>query len=146
MRKRDVMNFTDVLKTKRTDQKLTQQQLADKMMISSKTISNWENGKTLPDLDNLIQLSKILNISLDYLLSEDTRLSEDMRKSAELKETKKLINWTTITDILFLAIEISLYFSHVESIIVIILTNLALFSNLFLEIWLVNKYKKLENE
>lgn len=47
------MNFGEVLQTKRKSMGLTQEDLADKLFVSSKTISNWETNKTTPDIDNV---------------------------------------------------------------------------------------------
>lgn len=48
------MNIGQTLKEKRKDSQLTQEQLAEKIFVSTKTISNWENNKTTPDIDSLI--------------------------------------------------------------------------------------------
>ena len=45
----------------RKEKELTQQQLADKLNVTSKTISRWENGNYMPDLSLIQQLSKELN-------------------------------------------------------------------------------------
>lgn len=52
----------------RKGQGLTQQQLADKMNLSNKTISKWESGAGSPDISNLPVLAEILGISVDELL------------------------------------------------------------------------------
>ena len=46
----------------------TQVQLAQKLGITKQTISNWENDNIQPSIDMLIKLSKIFNVSTDYLL------------------------------------------------------------------------------
>ena len=58
-----------LIKSKRKELGLTQQELADKLGISSyKTISKWENSVYMPDISYLIDISKILNVSLYELL------------------------------------------------------------------------------
>lgn len=52
----------------RKKQGLTQQQLADKMNLSNKTISKWESGAGAPDISNLSVLAEVLGISVDELL------------------------------------------------------------------------------
>ncbi len=54
---------------------LTQKQLADKLCVSDKTISKWETGVTTPELDKLIQLSRLFEISIDELVG-NTRHEE----------------------------------------------------------------------
>ena len=47
---------------------LTQQQLADKLNLSNKTISKWESGSGSPDISNLLVLAEALDVSVDELL------------------------------------------------------------------------------
>jgi len=46
----------------------TQVQLAQKLNITKQTVSNWENDNIQPSIDMLVKLSKIFNVSTDYLL------------------------------------------------------------------------------
>ena len=46
---------------------MAQQELADKLKIGKTTVSNYETGYSKPDTDTLIQMSKIFNVSLNYL-------------------------------------------------------------------------------
>ena len=47
---------------------LTQTELADKLYVTSQTISKWENGLSLPTLDNLVSLSEIFSTSIDNIV------------------------------------------------------------------------------
>ena len=47
---------------------LTQVQLAQNLNVTKQTVSNWENDNIQPSIDMLIKLSKIFNVSTDYLL------------------------------------------------------------------------------
>lgn len=49
---------------------MTQEQLAEKLNVSRQTVSKWEAGSTLPDLENMVRISKIFCVSLDNLLME----------------------------------------------------------------------------
>lgn len=55
------------LKEQRLQQNETQESIAIKLGVSRQTISNWENGKTLPDIDSLIKLSQFYKLSIDEL-------------------------------------------------------------------------------
>ncbi|MDM7545323.1 helix-turn-helix transcriptional regulator, partial [Lactococcus lactis] len=44
--------------------RVTNVELANQLLVSSKTISNWETGKTTPDIDNLIRIASLFQISL----------------------------------------------------------------------------------
>ena len=72
------------LKELRKEKSLTQEQLAEQFHISTRTVSRWETGNNLPDLDILIELSDYYNVELRELLDGE-RKSEKMDK--ELKET-----------------------------------------------------------
>ena len=56
------------LKDLRKEKNLSQKQMAEKLCISQQTYSDYEKGKTEPTLDTIIELSKIFNVSADYLL------------------------------------------------------------------------------
>ncbi len=49
----------------------SQEQLAEMMGISRQSVSKWESGASIPDLDKVIKLSKILGVSTDYLLKDE---------------------------------------------------------------------------
>ena len=59
----------DRIKDLRQKKGLTQAELADNMGFTSQTVSNWESGAREPDIEALIKLSSLFNVSLDYLLS-----------------------------------------------------------------------------
>lgn len=62
------MNFKENLKKLRKEKNISQEQLAEKLNISRQAISKWESGKAYPDIDNLILLRDIFNVSLDELM------------------------------------------------------------------------------
>ncbi|MBP2097279.1 transcriptional regulator with XRE-family HTH domain [Enterococcus rivorum] len=49
---------------------LTQQQVAQKLGITRQSISKWENNRGYPDIENLIRLSEVYQVSVDKLLKE----------------------------------------------------------------------------
>lgn len=52
----------------RTEQGLSQRQLAKILNVSQGTYNNWENGKTQPSIEDLIKISGIFGVSVDYLI------------------------------------------------------------------------------
>ena len=66
------MPLYNKLKTLRAENKMTQKDVADYLHVSRQAISLWETGKTYPDIDNLVSLCKLYNISLDTLLGNET--------------------------------------------------------------------------
>lgn len=98
------MEIGNMLKENRTTYQLTQEQLAEKIFVSKKTISNWETGRTTPDLDSLIRLANLFDLSLDNLLLEGSSVVENIKKQGEIKRSKKYHRATFITNIVFLFI------------------------------------------
>lgn len=86
---------------KRTNLGLKQRELAEKLNVTDKTISRWENGNYMPDLTILITLSEILNTSVyELLLGEDIKdnqqkdnIETEVRFLYSLSEEKKIINY-----------------------------------------------------
>ncbi len=76
------MKFNEILKAKRKQANLTQKDIADIFGISSVNISDWENGRTMPEASRLPALAKKLGTSISELLGESapaasTQPSED---------------------------------------------------------------------
>lgn len=53
------MDFSEQLKTIRKERGLTQERLANELMVSRQAISNWKNNKNLPDLEMVVRISKL---------------------------------------------------------------------------------------
>ena len=65
------MEFKDQIKEIRKKEGLTQEELALKLSVTRQAVSNWETGKNLPDIEILINISSVFNISLDQLIKGD---------------------------------------------------------------------------
>lgn len=65
------MDIGNKIKTARVKSGITQEQAAQALGVSRQTISNWENGKTYPDIVSVVKMSDYYNISLDHLLKEE---------------------------------------------------------------------------
>ena len=76
------MEISEKLKEARQNTGMTQDQIAEKIMVSRVTVSNWENGKSLPDIVSLISLSDLYGISLDELVKGDSKMTEKVKKDA----------------------------------------------------------------
>ena len=91
------MEISERLKEIRQNAGMTQEEVAEKIMVSRVTVSHWENGKSLPDIVSLIGLSDLYSISLDELLKGDSKMTEKVKKDAkEAKNNKRLIGITAI--------------------------------------------------
>ena len=71
------MTFGEKLQSLRKQKGMSQEQLASQLTVSRQAISKWELDSSSPDIDNVIQLSKIFNVSTDYLLHDEIENSSD---------------------------------------------------------------------
>ena len=87
----------------RREKNLTQEQLADKLAVSNKTISKWENGKCMPDYSIIEQLCKELSVTLSELMDgedaaedsvrvyDDEQILDLLRRTQELEQQKNIL-------------------------------------------------------
>ena len=85
------MNIGDKIKNAREENNLTQTQASENLMVSRQTISNWENGKSLPDILSVIRMSELYQISLDELLKGDKEMMAKIEKDIEIRKKEKNI-------------------------------------------------------
>lgn len=62
------MNFGEKLKSLRTSQKMTQQQLADRIGVAKSVVSYYESGDRYPSYDVLVKIARVFHTTTDYLL------------------------------------------------------------------------------
>lgn len=92
------MIIADKIRTARMETGYTQEQAAENLMVSRQTISNWENGKTLPDIISIIRMSELYGVSLDELLKGDKVLMEKIEKDAmAVRAEKKIIKYAWVS-------------------------------------------------
>ena len=65
------MGFGENLRTMRRKKNISQEELAGKLNVSRQAISRWEQDNGYPEMEKMIALSKILNVTLDYLVSDN---------------------------------------------------------------------------
>ncbi|WP_217907054.1 helix-turn-helix transcriptional regulator [Campylobacter ureolyticus] len=61
------MELGNQIKYYRSEKELSQEELADRLYVSRQTISNWENNKNYPDINSIVLLSEVFEISIDNL-------------------------------------------------------------------------------
>lgn len=91
------MEFAEKLITLRKSRELPQEQLADMLNVSRQSVSKWENGQVIPDVEKIVELSKTFDVTTDYLLkpseidelSVKTELLEQQQKQMLLREQKR---------------------------------------------------------
>ena len=67
----------------RKEQGLTQEALGRKVGVSNKTVSRWENGNYMPDIELLVPLGEVLGVSVNELLAGERLNDEQFRKQAD---------------------------------------------------------------
>ena len=73
----DLMKIGSMLQELRKEKGMTQEQLAEQLSVARRTVSRWETGSNMPDLDILIELSDLYDVDLREILSGE-RKSEKM--------------------------------------------------------------------
>ena len=78
----------------RKEKGMTQEQLGEKLGVTNKTISRWENGNYMPDVEMLSLLSKEFGVSINELISGERLLADDFKKAADNNLVTALNNST----------------------------------------------------
>ncbi|MFS0724358.1 helix-turn-helix domain-containing protein [Paenibacillus sp. 1P07SE] len=73
------MRLGEQIRTIRSKENLTQEQLGQKMNVTRQAIYKWENGKGYPDIQNLIKISELFEISLDELIKGDSSFQSKIK-------------------------------------------------------------------
>ena len=82
------MTLGEKLQTLRRSRGLSQEQLAEKLAVSGRTVSRWETGSNMPDIGMLVVLADFYGVSIPELINGE-RKSENMNE--EVKETAQRV-------------------------------------------------------
>lgn len=92
----DLMKTGSLLRELRKEKKLTQEQLAEKLNVARRTVSRWETGSNLPDLDVLIELADFYEVDIRELIdgerkqvNMDTETKDTLKKVADYAEEER---------------------------------------------------------
>ena len=77
------MEIGSIIKNVRNEAKLSQEQAAEALGVSRQTVSNWENGRTYPDIISVIKMSDLYHVSLDHLLKEESSVKQTYKEFLE---------------------------------------------------------------
>lgn len=84
------MTLGKKLREARKNAGMTQEQFADKIMVSRPAIAKWESDKGIPDIENLKAISKVLDVSIDYLVCDEHEIDMNViRESINLSQYGK---------------------------------------------------------
>lgn len=81
------MNFSEKLLTLRKANNLTQEQLAEKLDVSRQSVSKWESGQATPELEKIVAMSAIFDVTTDYLLKSSE--IDDLSVKTEVLEKQQ---------------------------------------------------------
>ncbi len=85
----DQIKIGTFLKTLRKEKNLTQEQLAEQLGVSNRTVSRWETGSNMPDISLLTEIAEFYDVSIPELIYGE-RKSENMRE--EVKEVAETMS------------------------------------------------------
>lgn len=93
------MIFADKLIALRKKAGWSQEELAQQLNVSRQSVSKWEGAQSVPDLDKIVQLSRIFGVSTDYLLKDELEAQETaepepeqpVRRRVSLEEASRYI-------------------------------------------------------
>ena len=99
---RDFMKFEEKLMALRKKAGMSQEELAEQLGVSRQAVSRWELGATQPDAPNLLKLSNLFCVTIDYLLrdeceSEFDLLSSKNEMSSSAQKNRKLYLFATVS-------------------------------------------------
>ena len=81
------MKLADKLFELRKEKGWSQEKLAEQINVSRQSISKWESGQALPELEKIVELSKIFQVTTDYLLLEESDRRKGNPSSQKTKKT-----------------------------------------------------------
>lgn len=92
------MKFNEKLSTLRKEKNMSQEDLADKLGVSRQSVSKWESANAYPEMDKLLTLCKIFNVTLEELTNDDISLHSENKKDSSFSDTinkyfNKIINY-----------------------------------------------------
>ena len=83
------MEIGNQIKQHRATLNLSQEELAEQIYVTRQTLSNWENGKTYPDVNSLLRLSDVFGVTLDELVKGDIPKMKEQIKQTDIIEFKR---------------------------------------------------------
>ena len=81
------MDFSEKLLTLRKAKDLTQEQLAEKLNVSRQSVSKWESGQAAPELEKIVAMSVVFDVTTDYLLKSSE--IDDLSVKTEMLEKQQ---------------------------------------------------------
>ena len=137
------MNLGEKIYELRKQQNLSQEELGDKLNVSRQTISKWERNESTPDLDKIVPLCDLFNLSVDELLQvkKIEKSKSEMQSSSKTYPMKKLLRISSVIlfAIAILAIPLMLEFKLSDNLMAIMTVGLLFADCLLLTLSCIKK-------
>ncbi len=134
------MEISEQIRQRRAAAGLSQEELAERIYVTRQTLSNWETGKTYPDLNSLLRLGDVFHVSLDELVKGDIAAMEEEIKKEDTsgfeKENRILL---VLLAVIFVLGVVQILWDSVFSILVQVL-------DIALLIWYAYRVDKLQSK
>ena len=99
------------IKNLRAEHNISQEQLSEKIYVTRQTISSWENDKSFPDLNSLIRMSEVFNITIDNLVKGDIiKMKEIINQDDRKKFSRESTKFTLLIIVMVVSAPILLHF------------------------------------
>lgn len=85
------MGFGENLRQLRRERRLSQEELAERLMVSRQAVSKWEQGNGYPEVEKLLLLSEALDVSLDRLMAESAEEPEMHAVSRDSRQPGRIL-------------------------------------------------------
>ncbi|AJP21328.1 TPA: helix-turn-helix domain-containing protein [Staphylococcus aureus] len=136
------MNLSKQIKKYRERDGYSQEYLAEKLYVSRQSISNWENGKSLPDIHNLLMMCDLFNVTLDDLVKGTIPFVPDIKVQRSLNLwTYVMLIFITLATILTGPLVV--YWNWAWGITVIVIYGIGLYASMKIEDF--KKVHKMDN-
>lgn len=123
----DQIKIGEFLKELRKQKKLTQQEAADALFVSQKTISRWETGEGIPDISIIQDVAKFYDVTVDEILTgvkkEENTISNYTKEINKEKNNKKLNTYFFVSlgiMLFFLILGIIFYFTLTPNVLIVV--------------------------
>ena len=122
------MNISNAIREQRNKKSMSQEELGEKVYVTRQTISSWENGKSYPDINSLILLSQVFDMTIDNLVKGDLEI---MEQKVEKNDVRDMNRYSALAIILIVATAIifsfSWYLGSIPGLVIAALTLSAYF-------------------
>ena len=98
------MEVKNQIRAYRSGLGMSQEELAEAVYVTRQTVSNWETGKSYPDIQSLLRLSALFGISLDQLIKGDAEQMKEKINAEEIRAFNRLSNGFTLMMVLSLLV------------------------------------------